>query len=144
MLVRGPKKNDRGEWPLIRPEGQLLVAVLRGVPLWGSLGFFRVLFLAPPILHLVPRRGVFLGLIPCPLFSTIVLFKNRALSPQGFGWLIERRMPGKHGEGTPRIVCHLDLWLSFRPVDGWLGKARGQPYCFDVLRFSHIHTSCCA
>ena len=46
----------------------------------------------------------FYWLIPCPFFATIVLSKNWLRSPWLFGGFLERRIPGKNGEGTPRIL----------------------------------------
>ena len=45
-----------------------------------------------------------------PFFSTIVLF-NSQLFPHGFGGFLERRMPEKYGQGTPRMndPCHGQL-----------------------------------
>ena len=40
-----------------------------------------------------------LGVDP-PVLSTIVLFKNRSLFPQGSGWFFRKIwMPGKNGDG---------------------------------------------
>ena len=48
------------------------------------------------------------GLVPCPFFSTIVLFKNRSLFPTGF-WngVLERRTPmgSSHGAYSLRGIC---------------------------------------
>ena len=45
----------------------------------------------------VPSRGV-----DSPLFSTIVLCRNQ-LFPWGYDGFLERRIPGKNGEVSPRI-----------------------------------------
>ena len=37
--------------------------------------------------------------VDSPFFSAIVLFKNQPL-PQGFGGFLERRIPGKNGNGS--------------------------------------------
>ena len=37
-------------------------------------------------------------------FSTIVLSKNRIRFPWVSGGFLERRIPGKNGEGTPRVL----------------------------------------
>ena len=47
-------------------------------------------------------RLVFLG-VDSPIFSTIVLLKNQ-LFLQGFGWFLERRMPGKNANGSCRVL----------------------------------------
>ena len=39
--------------------------------------------------------------VDSPLFSAIVLFKTRHF-PRVFGGFLERRIPGKNGEVTPR------------------------------------------
>ena len=47
----------------------------------------------------------FQGLIPGPFFSAIALFKSRICFPRGFGGFLERRIPGKNGEVTPRLIA---------------------------------------
>ena len=47
----------------------------------------------------------FLG-VDSPLFSAIVLFKNQTF-PRVFGGFLERRVPGKNGEVTPRNLDEL-------------------------------------
>ena len=52
--------------------------------------------------------GSVLGLIPFPFCPTIVLFENRIRFP-GFqeGGFLERRIPGKNGEGSTRRMSFL-------------------------------------
>ena len=69
---------------------------------------------------------VFLG-VDSPFFSTIVLFKNQ-LFPLGFDGFLKRRIPGKHGEGSPRVIGigntinapsgHFATWLVLFREDG--------------------------
>ena len=42
------------------------------------------------------------GLVPFPLFSTSSFQKPIAVSPRVVDGFVEKRMPGKNGEGTPR------------------------------------------
>ena len=53
----------------------------------------------------------FLGLIPCPFCSSIVLSKNRIRFPWVSGGFLERRLPGKNGEGTPRMCKRSSLYV---------------------------------
>ena len=41
-----------------------------------------------------------------PFFSAIVLFKNKPF-PQVFGGFLKKRIPGKNGTVTPRMMCTL-------------------------------------
>ena len=50
--------------------------------------------------------------VDCPFFSTIVLLKNLRFPPLGLlVFFVERRIPGKKGEGTPRILITMTLRL---------------------------------
>ena len=65
------------------------------------------------------RNGMILG-VDSPFFSTIVLSKNRLWVFDGF---LNRRTPGKNGEGTPRMMqrmCQGAHGAShLRPADDW-------------------------
>ena len=50
-----------------------------------------------------PNHGPILG-VDSPFFSTIVLFKHLPF-PWVSGGFLERRIPGKNGEGTARSMC---------------------------------------
>ena len=48
--------------------------------------------------------------MPCPFFSTIVLSKKRIRFPWVSGGVLERRIPGKNGEGTRESWCSRCQW----------------------------------
>ena len=56
--------------------------------------------------------------VDSPVFSTIVLFKNQ-LFPWVFDGFLKRRIPGKNGEGSPRIIAGHQLGSRF--VGLWTG-----------------------
>ena len=55
-----------------------------------------------PLILRQARVCIILG-VDSPFFATIVLFKQ-GLFPLGFDGFLKRRIPGKNGEGTPRIM----------------------------------------
>ena len=75
------------------------------IPQQGSLD------LGSTFVHL--SESSLIGLISFPFFSTIVLSKNRIRSPWGSGGFLERRIPGKNGEGTSRIFKVDWAWVHF-------------------------------
>ena len=52
--------------------------------------------------------------VDSPFFSIIVLFKTCRL-PWVSGGFLERRIPGKNGEGTPRVLCRV-IALHYHPL----------------------------
>ena len=60
------------------------------------------------------RNSEILGSLPFPFFSSIVPSKNRSRFPWVSGGFLERRIPGKDGEGTPIIFVMIvnGLWAA--------------------------------
>ena len=59
--------------------------------------------------------------VDSPFFSSIVLSKS-LLFPSVSGGFLERRIPGKNGEGTPRFVVSLFRGVQLPPLKPWLGS----------------------
>ena len=70
--------------------------------------------------------------VDSPFFPTIVLFENQLFS-QGFGGCLERRIPGKNGEATLRMVSEFppvpygfpwSTWQAVRAATALEGRGR--------------------
>ena len=82
------------------------------------------------------RQGILGG--DSPFFPTIGLFKNQLFS-LGFGGFLEKRIPGKNGEGTPRMICfspepnrEVPLLKQFPPAVFWVP---GQAVVLNTMPF---------
>ena len=105
--INGRNPNDANKYPS--------TAVGFFSPRW-----FATIFNANALLGTLPfpvgNKQPFRGLIPCPFFSAIVLSQT-SYFPRVFGGFLERRMPGKNGEVTPRSLfcnhCYLRCCCVF-------------------------------